>query len=293
MNALTTANRRTLQTAFAVALLIVLAGACLLIRDYVPRGPWEQLLNCIRIYLYLGLLVVWIVSVRRRVVQTQVRRYLLAAALLMISWLVLRQFKWSFVRDPATIRWLWYLYYVPLLLIPTLTLFVSVSLGRQEHYRLPRAAALLLIPAAANDGGERVAIRLPWILFPLLCATALAHVASGAADSLWYKDHGDRDLMAVIDRTLAGERIFPDASPAVELKKMLSSDISPRQLSILRLFVRGLTYDEIAAELNLSKNGVRWNLEQIVEKGGFANKHELLAAVIENKLIVTTLEDAE
>lgn len=148
MNALTTANRRTLRTALAVALLIVLAGACLLIRDYVPRGPWEQLLNCVRIYLYLGLLVVWIVSVRRRVVQTQVRRYLLAAALLMISWLVLRQFKWSFVRDPAAIRWLWYLYYVPLLLIPTLTLFVSVSLGRQEHYRLPRAAALLLIPAA-------------------------------------------------------------------------------------------------------------------------------------------------
>lgn len=33
--------------------------------------------------------------------------------------------------------------------------------------------------AAANDGGERAAIRLPWILFPLLCAAAFAHVASG------------------------------------------------------------------------------------------------------------------
>lgn len=139
-----------------------------------------------------------------------------------------------------------------------------------------------------KKGGVKVVL-----VTSLIDPEVLARAKAGAADSLWYKDYGDQDLMAVIDRTLAGERIFPDASPAVELKKMLSSDISPRQLSILRLFVRGLTYDEIAAELNLSKNGVRWNLEQIVEKGGFANKHELLAAVIENKLIVTTLEDAE
>ena len=119
----------------------------------------------------------------------------------------------------------------------------------------------------------------------------LVKARTGAADSLWYKDHGDDDLMAVIDRTLAGERVFPDASPNVELKQMFSADITPRQIEILRLFVKGLTYDEIAEKLNITKNGVRWNLDQIVEKGGFANKHELLAAVIENKLIVTTLED--
>ncbi len=121
----------------------------------------------------------------------------------------------------------------------------------------------------------------------------LAKAKAGAADSLWYKDHGDADLMEVVGRTLAGERVFPDASPNVELKQMFSGDITPRQLAILRLFVKGLTYDEIAEKLNITKNGVRWNLDQIVEKGGFANKHELLAAVIENKLIVTTLEDSE
>ena len=97
--------------------------------------------------------------------------------------------------------------------------------------------------------------------------------------------------MAVIRRTLGGERVFPDVSPTVEIKDMLSSDISPRQMEILRRFVKGMTYEEIGAELGITKNGVRWNLDQIVEKGGFENKHELLAAVIENKLIVTTLEN--
>lgn len=115
--------------------------------------------------------------------------------------------------------------------------------------------------------------------------------AKSAADSLWYKDHGAEELLSVIDRTLAGESVFPETAPNVELKDMFSAEITPRQLQILRRFVKGMTYDEIAADLKISKNGVRWNLDQIVEKGGFQNKHELLASVIENKLIVTTLED--
>ncbi len=129
------------------------------------------------------------------------------------------------------------------------------------------------------------------IVTSLIDPEILARAKSGAADSLWYKDHGDEELMDVILRTMDGERIFPDCSPSVELKDMFSSDISPRQIDILRRFVKGMTYDEIASDLNISKNGVRWNLDQIMEKGGFQNKHEMLAAVIENKLIVTTLKE--
>lgn len=129
------------------------------------------------------------------------------------------------------------------------------------------------------------------IITSLVDPDVLAKARDGAADSLWYKDHGDDDLMDVIDRTLAGEHVFPESSPNIELNEMFTSAISTKQLEILRRFVQGLTYDEIAEELQLSRNGVRWNLDQIVEKGGFANKHELLAAAIENKLIVTTLKD--
>ena len=129
------------------------------------------------------------------------------------------------------------------------------------------------------------------IVTSLIDPEVLSRARRGAADSLWYKDHGGSELISVIYRTVNGEHIFPDISPSVELKDMFSSDISPRQIDILRRFVKGMTYDEIAAELKLSKNGVRWNLDRLVELGGFSNKHELLAAVIESKLIVTTLKD--
>lgn len=121
----------------------------------------------------------------------------------------------------------------------------------------------------------------------------LARAKAGAADSLWYKDHGSEDLMAVIERTIAGERVFPDAAPSVELKEMLSGDISPRQLAILRRFVRGMTYDEIAEDLKLTERGVRWNMKELVEKGGFANRHELLTAILQNRLIITSLMETE
>ncbi len=143
--------------------------------------------------------------------------------------------------------------------------------------------------------GERILARSGQIkivaVTSLVDPDVLARARGGAADSLWYKDHGGEELLSVIDRTLAGERVFPDSAPSVELKDMLSSDVTPRQLSILRRYVSGMTYDEIAAELNITKSGVRWNIDQIVEKGGFENKHEMLAAVLCSKFIVTTLLD--
>ncbi len=129
------------------------------------------------------------------------------------------------------------------------------------------------------------------VVTSLIDPDVLVQAKQGAADSLWYKDHGEAELLDVIRRTVQGEHIFPETSPNVELNQMFSGDLTPRQIQILRRFVQGYTYDEIAEELHLSKNGVRWNLDAMVEKGGFKNKHELLAAVIENKLIVTTLKD--
>ena len=119
----------------------------------------------------------------------------------------------------------------------------------------------------------------------------LQRAKMGAADSLWYKDHGTEELLDVIKRTLEGEKVFPSSSPSVEMEKAMSKDFSPRQLDILRLYIRGLTYQEIADKIGISKNGVRWNLDDMVEKGEFESREALVATAIENKLMVTTLKD--
>ena len=143
--------------------------------------------------------------------------------------------------------------------------------------------------------GRRIKERFPHIkivvITSLIDPNVLSEAKRGAADSLWYKDHGTEELLDVVMRTMNGERIFPGAAPSVEMKNMLSGDISPIQIEILRHYIRGFTYREIADKFGLSVSGVRWNLSDMIEKGGFNNKEELIATAIENKLIVTTLRD--
>ncbi len=129
------------------------------------------------------------------------------------------------------------------------------------------------------------------IVTSLVDPEVLAKAKRGVADSLWYKDHGTEELLDVVRRTIDGENVFPCTSPAVEMEGTMSDNFSPRQLHILRLYIKGFTYQEIADKLGISKNGVRWNLDDMVIKGGFENREALVATAIENKLMVTTLKD--
>lgn len=131
------------------------------------------------------------------------------------------------------------------------------------------------------------------IVTSLVDPEVLQQARRGCADSLWYKDHGTDAIMDVIRRTMAGERVFPSFSPSVEMKRCMSEDFTPAQIEILRAFIKGYTYREIAEKFNLSVGGVRYNIAEMVRIGGFKNKEELTTVAIENKLVVTTLDDGE
>lgn len=100
----------------------------------------------IRTMIYIGLYMAWGVSVRKRVVQAQVRSYLTAVSVLTFFWFVVRSMKYYFVLDTGMIRYLWYLYYLPMLFIPLLAVYVSMSLGKPESFQLPKWSLLLYIP---------------------------------------------------------------------------------------------------------------------------------------------------
>lgn len=142
-------QKQRLYTLCAVVALIAIAVVC----RFVSRNPSTPLVlnkicNLIRTLIYSGLFATWGVTVYRRVVQVQARKFLVVLAVLMALWVILRAFKFYFVMDETVERYLWYSYYIPMLFIPTLTLFVALSIGKNEGYRLPNYAFLLLIPAA-------------------------------------------------------------------------------------------------------------------------------------------------
>lgn len=76
-------------------------------------------------------------------------------------------------------------------------------------------------------------------------------------------------------------------------RDMLSSHISPIQIETLRHCIRGFTCREIADKFGLSVSGVRRNISDMIEKGGFNNKEDPTTTAAENKPVVTTLRDTK
>lgn len=99
----------------------------------------------LRSFIYIGLFIAWGISIRRRIVQKQVAQYLTGISVLLILWFTFRSAKYFIFWQPTAIRYLWYLYYLPMLFIPILALLVALSLGKPDDYRLPKAACALWI----------------------------------------------------------------------------------------------------------------------------------------------------
>lgn len=142
---LETAKKRK-YTQIAAILLVLVAVSIRIYSKIV--GPTYLPLELLRSAIYIGLIVAWGVSVRKRIIMVQARRCLMAIAFLMTFWLVVRTVKYHFAQSPFLSRQLWYWYYLALLFIPLMALFVSFSLGKPDDYRLPKKLILLCIPAA-------------------------------------------------------------------------------------------------------------------------------------------------
>ena len=130
-------NRRPYTGIFVVGLI----ACAILARALGKLDILPFFLGLVRTAAYISLYIGWGISVSRRILQTQVRRYMIGVSFLMVFWFFIRSMKYYFVAEPAAARHLWYWYYFPLLFIPLLAVLISLSLGKPEEYRLPKRTA--------------------------------------------------------------------------------------------------------------------------------------------------------
>ena len=135
--------------AFFCVAFAVTAAAVLRQIGFQVEAPFNWLFSFFRSVIYIMLFAAWGISVCRRIIQPQVRRYLTAISALMVFWVTARTLRHLFAETPWTLRHLWYLYYLPMLFIPLLAVFIALSLGKPESFRLPKWTVLLYIPTAA------------------------------------------------------------------------------------------------------------------------------------------------
>lgn len=138
-------NKFNLRTGMIVLFCVILAVMCRQIST--PNLFVQSVLSILRPMIYIGIYFAWAVSFQRRILHGATRRYLTGIAALMIFWMCVRTCKYMTPDELATIlRAEWYLYYVPLLLIPAMCLFLALYIRRPENYVIPKRTYLLYIP---------------------------------------------------------------------------------------------------------------------------------------------------
>ena len=94
-------------------------------------------------------------------------------------------------------------------------------------------------------------------------------------ESFWYKEVSEETILEIIERTLNGESIYPIKTPEVKLGMTKSTDLTPREIQVLRLLTTGVENDEIADSLGISLNTVKTHIQHLLDKTGFASRTQL------------------
>ena len=96
-------------------------------------------------------------------------------------------------------------------------------------------------------------------------------------DSFWYKDGQKDGLLDVMERTMAGEHIYPDETPLIRIGNATNHEFTERELDVLKELTTGDTNAEIAERLCISIATVKSHIQHLMEKTGFKTRTELVA----------------
>ena len=124
---------------------VLLAYICRLARpeNVFMRNIADQCRNCI----YLGIYCAWVIYLEKHVVHKKMRRCLTAIGCLMVFWFFVRTVKFHILHDPLGEHVCWYLYYIPMILIPVLGLAAAMFFGEKDEEKTVRRIKILLTVA--------------------------------------------------------------------------------------------------------------------------------------------------
>ncbi len=112
-----------------------------------------------------------------------------------------------------------------------------------------------------------------------------------SVDSFWYKEVSEEPILELMDRTMAGESVYPDKTPSVSFGNIKSTDLSEREIAVLREVILGYTNAEIAERLSISQYTVRDYIQVIMEKTGYRTRTELAVKARESGIIIPDKKD--
>ena len=146
------------------------------------------------------------------------------------------------------------------------------------------------------DSAERIKKRYPEIKIIIITSmpeySYLERAREIGVDSFWYKEVVKESFLDLMDRTMAGEHLFPDETPELTLGNVSSREFTDRELEVLKELITGDPNAEIAERLNMSVNTLKTHIQHLQDKTGFRNRTELAVRARDIGLVIRD-EDPE
>ena len=151
--------------------------------------------------------------------------------------------------------------------------------------------------ASGLDVAESIKKHLPHIKIVIITSqpecSFIDRAKAVGVDSFWYKSATAEEILNVLDRTMAGESVFPESTPVLHIGNADSSEFTDRELEVLRLVVAGETDAAIAEKLYMSLRTVKHHIQSMKDKTGFRNRTELAVRARAKGLIINKLQSSE
>ena len=161
--------------------------------------------------------------------------------------------------------------------------FPSASLAVEYCRRKTADLALLDVVMPGGMSGLEAARRIRELRpeIKLVLATSMPEVSflkrarEIGVESFWYKETEEVPLLSLLTRTMEGESIYPDNTPAVTMGEATSAELTPAELAVLRELITGATTREISEKLHISVMTVNSHVQNMLQKTGYRNRVQL------------------
>ena len=97
---------------------------------------------------YGGIIVVWAMTVLRRIIEPQIKGLLMENAVLLLMLILFHALRYQFTQGQATVhRFMWYCYYIPICFIPVISFKLCLRCGRSENVKINPLWDLTFLPS--------------------------------------------------------------------------------------------------------------------------------------------------
>lgn len=193
-----------------------------------------------------------------------------------------------------------------------LEIFIQSSSSFQHLISIPNASAALSICTTQNvdlilmdvitqlgqnglDAAEEIKKLFPKIKIIIVTSMPeyswLKRARSIGVDSFWYKDYHKEGILDVMERTMAGEQIYPDHTPLVPIGKTTNHAFTDRELDILKELISGDSNADIGQRLNISSGTVKNHIQHMLQKTGFKTRTELASEARSLGIVIRDRKD--